>query len=159
MTTDSELILAPDFRQSAAALRIIRGVRRHLWSRGFSSLTELPLRSGRRADVVAFNDKGEVWIIEVKSSVADFRADSKWPEYRQHCDRLYFATSPEVPDDIFPGDAGLMIADGFGAEVLRAAERHPMAGATRKEMLLRLSRCATLRLHVLTDPGLMGGGS
>lgn len=151
--TAPELVLPPDLRQSQTALRIARGVRRHLWTRGFASLCELPLRSGRRADVAALGPKGEIWIVEIKSSVADLRADAKWPEYRQHCDRFWFATAPEVPAGIFPADAGLMVADGFGAEVLREPAAHPLPGATRKELLLRLARAGALRLHALADPG------
>ena len=152
--TDAALVPPPDFRQSATALRIARGVRRHLWSLGLSSLCELPLRNGRRADVAALSPRGEVWIVEIKSSVADFRADSKWPAYRDHCDRLFFATCPETPADIFPPDAGLLVADGFGAEEVRAAPAHPLGAATRKEILLRYARCAASRLHSLADPGL-----
>lgn len=151
--TGPELTLPPDLRQSQNALRIARGVRRHLWTRGYASVSELPLRNGRRADVAALGPKGEFWIVEIKSSIADFRADTKWPEYRQHCDRLWFATSPEVPPEIFPSDAGLMVADGFGAEVLREPDAHPLPGATRKEMLLRFARSSALRLHALADPG------
>lgn len=149
------LILPPDFRQSATALRIARGVRRHLHALGYSSVCELPLRNGRRADIAAIGPKGDIWIIEVKSSVADFRVDTKWPEYRTHCDRLSFATSPEVPVEIFPADAGLLVADGFGAEELRVAPHHPLPGATRKELLLRFARFAASRLHGLADPGLI----
>ena len=150
---ENELILPPDLRQSPTALRIARGVRRHLWVRGFASVSELSLRNGRRADIAALGPKGEVWIIEIKSSVADLRADAKWPDYRTHCDRLFFATAPEVPPGIFPEDAGLMVADGFGAEVLRDAPHHPLPGATRKELLLRFARSSALRLHALADPG------
>lgn len=150
--SDGLLIPPGDLRQSATALRIARGVRRHLYRAGFSTLTELPLRSGRRADVVAVSARGEIRIIEIKSSLADLRADSKWPEYRQHCDELYFATVAEVPEEAFPSDAGLMIADGFDAAVIRAAPVHPLAAATRKELLLRFARLAAHRLHQLVDP-------
>lgn len=144
--------LLPDGRQSEAAERICRGVRRHLYTLGFSSLTELPLRNGRRADVAAINGRGDIWIVEVKSSVADFRSDSKWPDYQPHCDRLFFATSPDVPPEIFPLEAGLIIADGFGAAVVREAGLIPLPAATRKEMLVRFARAAADRMHVLSDP-------
>lgn len=141
-----------DARQSEAALRIARGVRRLLRTFDFSSLTEVPLRSGRRADLLAINGRGEIWIVEVKSSVADFRADRKWLEYRTHCDRLFFATAPEVPAGIFPPDAGLIIADGFGGAIEREAPVHTLPAATRKEVLLRFGRCGAERLHMLHDP-------
>lgn len=141
-----------DARQSEAALRIARGVRRLLRDMDFSSLPEVPLRSGRRADLVAINARGEIWIVEIKSSPADLRADHKWPEYRAHCDRLFFATAPEVPSGIFPPDAGLIIADGFGGLVEREAPVHPLQAATRKEVLLRFARCGAERLHLMHDP-------
>src|SRR5438132_9397410 len=85
--------LPPDGRQSPTALAIARGTTRLLHSLGFSAVSELPLASGRRADLVALGAKGDVWIVEIKSSIADFRADQKWMDYRRHCDRLFFATT------------------------------------------------------------------
>ena len=105
-------ITAPvDGRQSQRALEIQRGTGRLLMRHGFVCLPELTLKSGRRADLFAVNDKGEIWIVEIKSSVADFRADNKWPEYWDFCDRLFFATNQETPPEIFPQEAGLIIAD------------------------------------------------
>ena len=141
-----------DGRQSAAALAIARGTRRLLWTRGFASVTELPLPNGRRADVVGLSDKGEIWIVEVKSSVIDFRVDQKWPEYREYCDRLLFAVAPGFPVDILPADTGLVIADQWGGDLARDAPHHPLAGARRKSMLLRYARFAAVRLHALADP-------
>src|SRR5882672_12684422 len=115
------LVPAPDRRQSETALAIARGTARLLRSLGFSCISELPLPSGRRADLVALNDRGEIWIVEIKSSVEDLRADQKWPEYRAHCDRLFFATALHVPLEIFPDDAGLILADAFGAAIEREA--------------------------------------
>ena len=100
-----------DGRQSETALMIARGVRRLLRARGFSSLTELPLTDGRRADIAAVNRDGEVLIVEVKSSAADFRADRKWRDYAACCDRLYFAISERTPAELMPLEAGLIIAD------------------------------------------------
>src|ERR1700712_3721679 len=81
----------PDGRQSTTATEIATGVRRLLASYGYASVTEMTLASGRRADVLALGQDGCIWIVEIKSSVADFRADSKWPDYRAFCDRLFFA--------------------------------------------------------------------
>jgi len=131
---------------------VMRGVRRHLAEQGFSTIDELPLASGRRADVVALGDDGTLLIVEVKSSIEDFRADQKWPFYRQHCDRLYFATSMRVPTDIFPEDAGLIIADAYGADIMREAPEHRLSAATRKAMLIRFGRVAAARLHQIVDP-------
>ena len=134
-----------DRRQSETALAIARGTARLLRSLGFSCISELPLPSGRRADLVALNERGDIWIVEIKSSVEDLRADQKWQDYRMHCDRLFFATTVEVPCDIFPKDTGLIVADGFGGAILREAPVSPLVGARRKALTLAFARLAALR--------------
>jgi len=142
-----------DGRQSDTARAIQRGVGRLLVGLGFSVVYELPLASGRRADVAALSAAGEIWIVEIKSSVEDLRADRKWPDYRLHADRLFFATHAGVPAEIFPADAGLIVADGFGAAVLREAPEHRLPPATRKATTLRFAHAAARRVHALMDPG------
>jgi hypothetical protein len=149
--TRTEIIVV-DGRQWATALAVARGTCRLLRSLGFACVSELPLASGRRADLVALGSDGELVIVEIKSSLADFRADEKWPEYRWHCDRLFFATASHVPPDIFPEDAGLILADGYGAEIVREAPEHRLAGATRRSMLMRFAQTAAFRLQSLIDP-------
>jgi hypothetical protein len=144
--------LPVDGRQSPTALKIARGTTRLLHSLGFSVVSELPLASGRRADLVALGAGGEIWIVEVKSSIADFRADQKWIDYRLHCDRLFFATTLEVPCEIFPPDTGLIVADAFGAEIVCEAPEHRLHAATRRSMMLGFARTAALRLAALADP-------
>ena len=146
------LTLPVDGRQSQTALAVARGTARLLHAHGFCVVSELPLPSGRRADLVALRDNGEVWIVEIKSSVADFRADQKWQDYRAHCDRLFFATSQDVPCEIFPQDTGLIVADAFGAAFYCEAPEHKLAAATRKSMLLLVARAAALRLPSLIAP-------
>ena len=141
-----------DGRQSPTALAVARGTTRLLHSLGFSVVSELPLASGRRADLVALGSDGEIVIVEIKSSVADLRADQKWTDYRLHCDRLFFATTLAVPDAIFPPDAGLIVADAFGAAVVRAAPEHRLHAATRKGVMLAFARAAALLLAALADP-------
>jgi hypothetical protein len=141
-----------DGRQSPAALTVARGTARYLHALGYCVVSELPLPSGRRADLVALGGDGEILIVEIKSSVADFRADQKWTDYRLHCDRLFFATLLEVPRDIFPADAGLIVADAFGASIIGEAPEHRLAAATRKAMMLRFAHAAALRLQALADP-------
>lgn len=119
-------------------------------------MTELPLASGRRADIMAVNERGDIWIIEIKSSITDFRTDQKWPEYWDYCDRLYFAIPPAMSPEIMPLEAGLIIADGFGAEIVRDIAEIRLAAARRKAVTLRFARAAALRLHNLRDP-LSGG--
>nr|WP_256515542.1 MmcB family DNA repair protein [Alsobacter ponti] len=150
--------MPPDGRQSPTALAVARGTRRLLGGLGFATVTELPLASGRRADIVALAPDGAVWIVEVKSSVEDFRADAKWPDYRLHCDRLFFAIPQHVPADIMPDEAGLILADAYGAEILRHPGEHRLPAATRKALLLRFAHACAQRLHALADPEAVAGG-
>src|ERR1700681_2660356 len=152
MDSFASLRLPPDGRQSATALAVARGTTRLLHSLGFSVVSELSLPSGRRADLAALSGAGEIWIVEIKSSVADFRADNKWADYRMHCDRLFFATTVEVPCGIFPPDTGLIVADAFGAQIVCEAPEHRLHAATRKSMMLRFAHCTALRLQSLIDP-------
>ena len=135
-----------DGRQSERALMVRRGVQLMLTDMGAVVMPELTLVGGRRADLVALTRKGDFWIIEIKSSIEDFRVDNKWPDYRAHSDRLFFATHPDVPQEIFPEDCGFILSDGYGAEVLREAPEHRLAGATRKALLLRFARASAGRL-------------
>ena len=144
--------LPVDGRQSETALAVARGTTRLLHAHGFSVVIELPLPSGRRADLVALGTDGTIWIVEIKSSIADFRADQKWMDYRLHCDRLFFATTVEVPCEIFPPDTGLIVADAFGAQIVCEAPAHRVHAATRKSMTLAIARAAALRLQSLADP-------
>jgi hypothetical protein len=138
--------------ESATALAVARGTARLLHSLAFAVVAELALPSGRRADLVALGAAGEFWIVEIKSSIADLRADRKWLEYRRHCDRLFFATTVQVPCEIFPPDTGLIVADSFGAAIVCEAPEHRLHAATRKRMMLTFARAAALRLSALTDP-------
>ena len=140
-----------DGRQSPTAFSIARGVRRLLRAQGWSTVAELPLANGRRADLVAIDAASVIHIIEIKSSVADFLSDHKWELYRDYCDHLSFAVAPDMPLEILPEEAGLMIADNYGAEILRDAPHHPLAPARRRAMLLRFAQLAADRLHDLSD--------
>ena len=150
------LTVPADGRQSPHAAAVQRGVGRLLRSYGFAVVTELALANGRRADVAALSRDGEVWIVEIKSSIEDFRVDRKWPDYREACDRLYFATHADVPQTIFPEDAGLILADAFGGEFLRNGPTHRMTASRRRQILVRFAQAAALKLHDLVDPGASG---
>ncbi|RJF76908.1 MmcB family DNA repair protein [Rhodopseudomonas palustris] len=157
-TNAVHMLVPPDLRQSETALQIARGTTRLLRSLGFACVSELPLPSGRRADLVALNERGEIWIVEIKSSLADLRADQKWPEYRAHCDRLFFAFTQDLPCDIFPGDTGLIVADAYGAHLHCEAPEHKLPAPTRKLMMLRFALAAAQRLGRLSDPQGFGEG-
>jgi hypothetical protein len=127
-------------------LAVCRGVVRALFDRGFTPLLELTVTTGRRIDVAGLGPAGEIIAVEVKSSVADFRADQKWQEYYEWCDKLYFATANDFPHDILPQDPGLIIADQFGGEIMRETVARPLNPARRKAMTLRFARVAAERL-------------
>ena len=124
---------------------VTRGAARFLTALGYAPLAEVTLPNGRRADLMALGPKGEIFIVEVKSGVEDFRTDQKWHEYRPYCDAFAFAVSPEFPRDILPEEPGLVVADGFGGAILRDAPVTPLAGARRKALTLAFARLAALR--------------
>lgn len=143
-----------DLRQSPTALRVQRGVMRLLREQyGMACYVEVPLANGRRADVLAVGTKGEIWIIEIKSSLIDFQVDRKWPEYREFSDRFFFAKPPELDAAIFPESEGLIVADGHDGAILRMSPDTPLAPARRKALMLKLARLGADRIHVLLDPG------
>lgn len=137
---------AHDPELSPMAQQIARGVLRLLSSYNYAGVTEMTLANGRRADIAAIGPGGEVSIVEIKSSVADFRSDQKWPEYRPFCDRFYFAVGHEFPQELIPDEAGLIIADAFGGAILREPEHEKLAAARRKAVTLRFARLAAARL-------------
>jgi hypothetical protein len=143
---------SPDGRQSQTAAAVQRGLCRLLRDHGFSVLTEVTLASGRRADVMALKPDGGLWIVEIKSSPEDFLVDQKWPLYRDYCDALFFAAPSTLDHRILPEDAGLIVADQYGAEILRDAPSHSLSSARRKAVTLLFARVAAQRLHVLWDP-------
>jgi hypothetical protein len=135
-----------DGRQSSRAMMVRKGVQILLHEMRHATIPELTLASGRRADLASITPKGEIWIIEIKTSVEDFRVDRKWPDYRDFCDRLLFATHKDVPLDIFPEECGLVLSDGYGAHILREAPEHRLSAASRKAMTLCFARAAGQRL-------------
>jgi hypothetical protein len=142
----------PPTSEPATAALLARGVCRALDQLGYASLLEFPLANGRRADVVALGKTGELVIVEVKSSVADFRADQKWPGYRDFSDRLYFAVASGFPTVLIPEECGLMVADAFGAALLRAGVAVPLSPGRRRALSLRFARVAAARLRRSIDP-------
>jgi hypothetical protein len=119
---------------------------------GHGVLAEFPLKSGRRADILSLSAKGEFWIVEVKSGAADFRSDRKWQDYLAWCDRFFFAAGPHFPVEILPEAAGLLIADGYEAVLVREPAETPLATARRKALTLRFAHLAARRLSDLCRP-------
>jgi hypothetical protein len=142
----------PDSRRLQPGQLLARGVCRHLLTHGFVTVEELVPAPGLRVDVMAVGPKGEVWIIECKSSRTDFLADRKWQNYLEWSDRFFWAVDADFPVDLLPEGTGLLIADGYDAEILRLGPDTPMAAARRKVMMMKFARHAALRLQAARDP-------
>jgi hypothetical protein len=137
------------------AAELCRGALRLLAERGDSGLAEVRLGNGRRADILALDGGGRITIVEVKSSLADYRADAKWPEYLDYCDRFYFAVGPAFPADVLPPEHGLILADRHGAAILRESAALPaVPPARRRSVTLSVALQAAERLRRRDDPAL-----
>jgi hypothetical protein len=142
----------PPITLGAGAALLARGACRALDQLGYACLREFPLANARRADILALGKDGELVIVEVKSSIADFRADHKWSHYRDFSDRLYFAVANGFPRSLIPEECGLMVADGFGAALLRSGTATPLSPARRRALTLRFARVAAARLWRCLEP-------
>ena len=132
---------------------LARGVCRHLASHDFVTVEELIPAPGLRVDVMALGPKGEIWIVECKSSRADFQTDCKWQGYLEWCDRYFWAVDEAFPTDLLPQETGLLIADAYDAEILRMGPHAKLAPARRKVMVQKFARHAATRWHLARDPG------
>ena len=132
---------------------LARGVARHLRSHDFVSVEELVPTPGLRVDVMALGPKGEIWVIECKSGRADFQADHKWQGYLEWCDRFFWAVDLDFPTELLPDGTGLIIADGYDAEILRLGPEDRLPPARRKVMVQKFARHAALRAQAARDPG------
>jgi hypothetical protein len=137
---------------NSAAQKIARGVSRFFQRRNETCLTEFTLNTGRRVDIATLDAKGQITIVEIKTSVNDFRADKKWPNYLPFCDRFYFAVPENFPLELLPEAQGLIISDSFEAEILRDAPASRMNAARRRALTLRFAHTAANRLRRYTDP-------
>ncbi|MEX2615334.1 MAG: MmcB family DNA repair protein [Alphaproteobacteria bacterium] len=144
-------------RDTSIATEIARGVARLLRNMDADCLFEFKLRTRRRADVIGLGPDGAFTIVEIKSSIADFRADGKWPDYTGFCDRFYFAVPPEFPVRILPEGCGVMFADGYGGEIVRPAPEMSMNPARRRALTLLFARTAATRLMRMADRRMIAG--
>lgn len=135
---------------------LARGVARHLAGHGFATIEEFVPDRGLRVDVMALGAKGEIWVVECKSSRADFMSDQKWQGYLPWCDRYFWAVDQEFDVDLLPEGTGLIIADGYDAEILRMGPEDKLAAARRNKLVRKFAFHAARRLHALRDPRLSG---
>ncbi|MBU0643687.1 MAG: MmcB family DNA repair protein [Alphaproteobacteria bacterium] len=139
---------------------LARGVCRYLRTLDVTCVEEMVPTRGLRVDVMGLGPKGEIWVVECKSSRADFMSDSKWQGYLPWCDRYFFAVDQAFPTEILPEETGLILADGYGAEIVRMPDENKLPAARRKVLHLSFARQAALRLQSYRDPGvaaLFGG--
>lgn len=141
-----------DITALAPGMVLARGVSRCLSSLDFAPMTEFIPARGLRVDVIALGPKGEIWVVECKSSRTDFTSDHKWQGYLDWCDRFFWAVDPSFPTEILPDDGGLMLGDGYGAEILRMPEAAPLSAARRKAVVQGFARQAAQRLARVQDP-------
>lgn len=146
--------MAQTLRPLLPGQRLARGVCRHLSSLDFAALEEFVPERGRRVDVIALGPKGEIWVVECKSSRADYLGDGKWQGYLDWCDRYFWAVDAAFPTDLLPQGNGLIIADDYDAEILRMAPETRLAPARRAALIRRFARDAARRVQRLSDPGL-----
>jgi hypothetical protein len=147
-----DVVVPFDRRQSPVAAELQRGVCRAFRALGLSVVTELPLANGRRADLVALSQSGDLTIVEIKSCLLDYQTDGKWQDYLPFCDRLFFAVAADFPSEVIPEAAGLILADRYGAEIVRRSAEARLSAARRKAMMLAFARAAALRLQLHLDP-------
>lgn len=131
-----------------------RGVARHLAGHGFACVEELVPARGLRVDVMALGPKGEIWVVECKSCRADFTSDAKWQGYLEWADRFFFAVDADFPVELLPQDQGLIIADAYGAQIVREGPQVRLAPARRRVMVQKFAATAARRLQALRDPGM-----
>ena len=141
----------PDDMQPGQLLA--RGVCRHLITHDFVAIEEFVPDRGLRVDVMALGPKNEIWVVECKSSRADFQSDNKWHGYLEWCDRYFWAVDEQFPTELLPAETGLIIADSYDAEIVRMAPETKLAPARRKKLISKFARNAALRLHTYRHPG------
>ncbi|MEW9854676.1 MmcB family DNA repair protein [Novosphingobium sp. M1R2S20] len=156
--TDSSAGVLAGTSPSVVASDVVRGIGRLFARNNVWCLPEMPLRSGRRADLMGIDAKGHVVIVEVKVSRADLLGDGKWTDYLEYCDRFYWGLAPGLDracletEPFLPDSCGVIIADGYDAEILRPAPTRKLAPARRKVEVERLARAAMRRLVSGSDP-------
>jgi hypothetical protein len=141
------------------AADVARGVTRLLCRQDLFAVCEMPLPNGRRADLMAIDDKGGFTIVEIKVTKADLFGDAKWRDYLDYCDRFFWAVPPHLAafleeERYLPTEAGLIVADRYDAAVVRDAAHRPLSPARRKAELLRFARRSARRLAAQVDPSL-----
>ncbi|MAC60221.1 MAG: hypothetical protein CMH85_18545 [Novosphingobium sp.] len=160
-------LIAPSSANAASPIAqdVVRGISRLFARNDIWCLPEMPLRCGRRADLMGIDAKGRVIIVEIKVSRADLLGDGKWTDYLDYCDRFYWGLSPALDrapletEAFLPDQCGVIVADGYDAEILRPAPLRQLAAARRKVETERLARASLRRLGTQADPQTLQWGA
>lgn len=136
------------FNRPETTEAVTRGAARLLGAMGYAPLLEVRLPNGRRADIMALGPKGQIAIVEVKSSLEDYLADRKWVNYLAYCDMFAFAVAPEFPKDVLPGEPGIIVADAFDGAMIRDPPSNTLSGPRRKAITLAFARLAAIRATI-----------
>jgi len=153
-TLDSDQRQATDVK----ATHVARGVGRLFARNDIWCIPEVSLKNGRRTDLMGIDAKGLIVIVEIKVARGDLLSDTKWPDYLDFCDRFYWAVPPRLdrsPLDTQayqPEETGVIVGDGYDAEIVRQASLTRLAPARRKAQVERLARLAMRRHTALIDP-------
>jgi len=140
------------------AADVARGVTRMLLRHDITTIAEVPLEGGRRADLMAIDSRGQLIVVEIKVSRADLLGDGKWPDYLAHCDRYYWAvpagfdTAPLDGAAFLPERTGVIVADRYDAAIIREEHTVPLPAHVRKRDTLAFARRAARRVTGLVDP-------
>lgn len=143
---------------TVCAKDVARGTRRLFARNGIWCVEEMALKNGRRADLMGIDARGQVIIVEIKVARGDLLGDNKWPDYLDYCDRFFWGVSPGLDRSPLESEAyspercGVIVADGYDAEIVRQAPLEPLAPARRKAQVERLARIAMRRNTALLDP-------
>ncbi|MEM6482887.1 MAG: MmcB family DNA repair protein [Pseudomonadota bacterium] len=152
MSPDASPPLSSGLVSAKPGQLLARGVCRHLHSHDFACLEEFTPERGKRVDVLALGARGEIWIIECKSSRADFTSDAKWQGYLEWCDRYFWAVDADFPTALLPDETGLILADAYDAQIIHMGDENRLPAARRTALIRRFGRASAFRLQSLRDP-------
>jgi len=144
--------------QTCTAKEVARGVKRLFARNDIWCVEEMALPNNRRADLMGIDARGQIILVEIKVARSDLLGDNKWPDYLDFCDRFFWGVppgldrSPLESEGFMPDRCGVIVADGYDAEILRQAPLEPLAAARRKSQVEKLARIAMRRNTALIDP-------
>ena len=112
-------------------------------------LREFKLKVRRRVDLIAVSEKGDISIVEIKSSPQDFFSDKKWTEYIEWADKFYFGVGEDFPLKILPEAerSGVIITDGFDCHEVQPAPLKKLNGLRRNTLIREIAKVSMNRVE------------